>query len=155
PGWRRDRFGRSAKGALGAAWCGWVPARSSWKVPERAVGDAALPVVANPAESKVAVGAVNAGRGGVNGLCVESEEHPNVVPREGGELVELLVKAEGGRGVRHERALRILNIHRGVLHPGMAIAIAADKVAVVRPTVVAVSGAMRTPEAFALSHEIK
>jgi hypothetical protein len=65
------------------------------EVAERAVENAALPVVANPGEIEIAIRAVNAGGGQINRVGVECEEHTNPIPREGPELVELLGEAEG------------------------------------------------------------
>ena len=54
-----------------------------------------------------------------------------------------------------QRALRVFDVDSGLLGPGMAIEIAADQVAVVRPGVEAVGGAVRAAESLALADEIQ
>jgi len=124
-------------------------------VAERAVENATFPVVADPGEGEVAIRAVNAGGGEIDRVGVECEEHTNPIPREGTELVELFGEAEGRCCMRNQGALWVLDVDRGFLHPGVAIKIAANEFAVVRPGVIAISGAVRTAKALALVDEIE
>jgi hypothetical protein len=57
--------------------------------------------------------------------------------------------------MRNQGALRVFDIDRGFLHPVVAIKIAANEFAVVRPGVIAIGGAVRIAEALALVDEIE
>ena len=87
----------------------------------------------DPSESKIAIGAIDAGRVHIHGARIQREQYAHAVARELAELVELFHKAKAGGQVGHQRVLRVFDIDGGLLGPGMPVEIAADQVAVIRP----------------------
>ena len=123
-------------------------------MPERRVEHAPLVQGVGPGQAEVAVGALDALLRHVGARGVEAQQHLDLAAVPVAELVDLVGQLEARAQVRGRGVLRVLDLDRHLLVPGMPVEVPADQLAVRRVFVERVGGAVDPGEAASRLDEV-